>query len=95
MNINDWEKITHFTELSKYPVLPCPHCAEIQLKIDLNNLAKRPMSEEALEKLNRETIAKKPKPEEPATSDEDILEKDTKETDAEQQYIPRKTNSPR
>jgi hypothetical protein len=89
MKINDWEKITHFTELSRYPVLPCPHCEEIQLRLDLENLAKRPMSDDAIEKLKRETSAKKPKE---IDDPDDETEKVNKKFENKQQYIPREKN---
>tara|TARA_R110000772_G_C13309004_1_gene439694 strand:- start:10539 stop:11423 length:885 start_codon:yes stop_codon:yes gene_type:complete len=53
MNINLWKEIVSFTELKKYPQLPCPHCLDIKLTLDETSIQKRTISEEILKKNNR------------------------------------------
>jgi len=53
MNINTWKSIISFTELKKYPLLPCPYCLETALKIDDSSIQKRPIAEKVLEQSSR------------------------------------------
>lgn len=47
--ISLWKGIISFTELNKYPLLPCPHCLQIALSIDESSIQKREISQKTLE----------------------------------------------
>ncbi|MCE0495936.1 DUF4145 domain-containing protein [Vibrio salinus] len=53
MDIELWRRITDYTEVNKYPVLPCPFCHKVALKLEESSLQNREISQESLLRLNK------------------------------------------
>jgi hypothetical protein len=51
--ISLWKGIISFTELHKYPLLPCPHCLQVTLSLDEDSIQKRDISKKKLEMNSR------------------------------------------
>ncbi|QYJ94766.1 MULTISPECIES: DUF4145 domain-containing protein [Shewanella] len=48
MDIAVWKRISSFTALDSYPLLPCPHCNNVALQLDQDSIQLRPIKEDTL-----------------------------------------------
>ncbi len=56
MNRITWETIVNFTNVNKYPILPCPYCKETNLEIDKSSITYRKVTCEDTSSLIQEDI---------------------------------------
>lgn len=59
MNINQWKNIINFIELTKYPLLTCPHCLKVELSIDETSIQKRSILKHTLAENSRKFKSEK------------------------------------
>ncbi|MEI8603597.1 DUF4145 domain-containing protein [Shewanella sp. PP-Sp27a-2] len=48
MDLAVWKRISSFTALDSYPLLPCPHCNKVALQLDQDSIQLRAIKEHAL-----------------------------------------------
>ena len=48
MDLEVWKRISGFTALDDYPVLPCPHCNKLALELETASLNVRAIKEQTL-----------------------------------------------
>lgn len=48
MDLAVWKRISSFTALDSYPLLPCPHCNSVALQLDQDSIQLRAIKEHAL-----------------------------------------------
>lgn len=48
MDLTLWKRISGFTELNSYPLLPCPHCNRVALQIDSDSIQFRAIKQNTL-----------------------------------------------
>ena len=59
MDLEVWKRISGFTALDNYPVLPCPHCNKLALELETESLQVRAIKEQTLLAASRKYRAEK------------------------------------